>query len=498
MSSHDFSSYLQDLFETTSDLIHFASIEGDIRFVNPAWLKLLEYDSSEVLGQPIFNFIHPDERDHYKSYRSDTLLHLRSDPTQIAYLTKSGKKVIVEGLLGVAFIDGKPAYTRGVFKDITSCYEAEKKLEENEKRLQTFFQNAPDAIIVINDEQSILEWNPKAELIFGFKSHEVIGSKLAETIIPPQYREAHHRGMAHFLKTGEGPVLNKTIEITALKKSGQQFYIDLSISSVKIENEWLFIAFISDISERKKTEDSLIRKEAELMQSKLMAEKKDQFISIASHELKTPLTTIKAYTQLALSQSSKCPENVGSYLKKVDTYTGKLNTLINDLLDVSKLHAGKLKLTQFTKDFSVFLEEAINSIQQITSDHTIVIHENDHANVTMDVMRMEQVIANLISNAAKYSPGENEIVVRSHRNNDHLLISITDFGIGIAKDKQENIFTRFFRVDESEKYFSGLGIGLFISSEIISQHGGKIWVESNLGKGSTFYFSLPVSQVHSS
>jgi PAS domain S-box-containing protein len=351
---------------------------------------------------------------------------------------------------------------------------------------------------VINDEQSILEWNPKAELIFGFKSHEVIGSKLAETIIPPQYREAHHRGMAHFLKTGEGPVLNKTIEITALKKNGQQFYIDLSISSVKIENEWLFIAFISDISERKKTEDSLIRKEAELMQSKLMAEKKDQFISIASHELKTPLTTIKAYTQLALSQSSKCPENVGSYLKKVDTYTGKLNTLINDLLDVSKLHAGKLKLTQFTKDFSVFLEEAINSIQQITSDHTIVIHENDHANVTMDVMRMEQVIANLISNAAKYSPGENEIVVRSHRNNDHLLISITDFGIGIAKDKQENIFTRFFRVDESEKYFSGLGIGLFISSEIISQHGGKIWVESNLGKGSTFYFSLPVSSVHSS
>jgi signal transduction histidine kinase len=107
-------------------------------------------------------------------------------------------------------------------------------------------------------------------------------------------------------------------------------------------------------------------------------------------------------------------------------------------------------------------------------------------------MRMEQVIANLISNAAKYSPGENEIVVRSHRTLEHLLISITDFGIGIPKDKQDDIFTRFYRVDDTEKHFSGLGIGLFISSQIIKQHGGKIWVDSSLGKGSTFYFSLPV------
>jgi PAS domain S-box-containing protein len=492
MSSHDFSRYLQDLFETTSDLINFASIEGDIQFVNPAWLKLLEYKSSDVLGKPIFNFIHPDEHEHYRNYRINTLLHLSSDPTQTAYVTKTGKKIIVKGTLAVAFVDGKPAYTRGVFKDITSGYEAEKKLEESEKRLKTFFQNAPDAIIVINDQQTILEWNPKAELLFGFNSTEVKGLKLAETIIPPQYREVHHKGMAHFLSTGEGPVLNKTVEITALKKSGDEFYINLSISNVKQENEWLFIAFISDISERKKTEESLIRKEAELLQSRLMAEKKDEFISIASHELKTPLTTIKAYTQLALTQSSKCPENVGQYLKKVDTYTGKLNALINDLLDVSKIHAGKLKLSSMNTDFSIFLEETINSIQHITSDHTIIIHENDHANVKIDLMRMEQVIANLISNAAKYSPGENEIVVRSHRTLEHLLISITDFGIGIPKDKQDDIFTRFYRVDDTEKHFSGLGIGLFISSQIIKQHGGKIWVDSSLGKGSTFYFSLPV------
>ncbi len=151
---------------------------------------------------------------------------------------------------------------------------AEKKSEDTEKRLKTFFKSAPDAIIVIDERQQIIEWNSKAEIIFGYSAHEVIGKTLSETIIPEQYREAHIQGMAHFLKTGEGPVLNKTIEITALHKNGHEFYINLSISNVKLEGEWIFIAFLSDITERKKTEETLIRKEAELLKVKLLEEKK--------------------------------------------------------------------------------------------------------------------------------------------------------------------------------------------------------------------------------
>ncbi len=132
----------------------------------------------------------------------------------------------------------------------------------------TVFLNGsgPDGIVVINEHQEIMEWNPKAEMIFGFTAAEVIGKLLSDIIIPPQYREAHIKGMSHFLKTGEGPVLNKTIEITALHKKGNEFYINLSVSNVKLGNEWIFIAFLSDISERKKTEETLIRKEAELLQ----------------------------------------------------------------------------------------------------------------------------------------------------------------------------------------------------------------------------------------
>ena len=368
-----------------------------------------------------------------------------------------------------------------------------KTIKQSEKRLKTFFQSGPDAVIVINEHQEILEWNPKAETIFGFAANEVIGKQLSETIIPHQYREAHKKGMFHFLESGEGPVLNKTIEITALHKKGHEFYINLSVSNVKLRDEWLFIAFLSDITERKKTEEALIHKEAELLQAKLLEEKKDEFISIASHELKTPLTTIKAYAQLALSVcGNDSPAPVRQYISKVDEYAVRLTSLINELLDVSRIHAGKLRLTQSEVTMDAFIPEVLNSMQQITQDHKIILEKNDSAKVKVDALRLEQVITNIISNAAKYSPGKNKIVVNSVQKDSSIVVSFTDYGIGIPKEKLSKIFDRFYRVDEVSKDFSGLGIGLFVSSEIIKQHGGKIWAESKEGEGSTFYFSLPV------
>jgi PAS domain S-box-containing protein len=368
-----------------------------------------------------------------------------------------------------------------------------KTIKQSEKRLKTFFQSGPDAIIVINDREQILEWNPKAETVFGFAADEVVGKPLSEIIIPHQYREAHKKGMHHFLKTGEGPVLNKTIEITALHKKGHEFYVNLSVSNVKLKDEWLFIAFMSDITERKKTEDALIHKEAELLQAKLLEEKKDEFISIASHELKTPLTTIKAYIQLALMLSKgNDPAPALQYLSKLDQYIVKLTYLINELFDVSKIHSGKLQLSPTEIETNSFLTDVLNSMQQITASHKIIVENNESARVKIDTLRLEQVITNIINNAAKYSPGKEKIIVNATKNGSHITVSFRDFGIGIPKDQMNKIFDRFYRVDEVSKDFSGLGIGLFISSEIIKQHGGKIWAESNEGEGSTFYFSLPI------
>ncbi len=493
MAILNFDTHFKDLFENTSDLIHFLTIDGKIELVNTAWLKTLGYEKHEVEGRSIYDFIHVPCIDEYKSIRNSAITKNGSNELVTTFMTKDEKEVVLEGQIGCFNTNDKHAYTRGVFKNITAKKIAEKKLEANEKRLKTFFQSGPDAIIVINELQEILDWNTKAETIFGYTATEVIGRPLSETIIPPQYRKAHIDGMAHFLKTGEGPVLNKTIEIIALHKKGHEFYINLSISNVKLDGQWLFIAFLSDITDRKKTEQALIHKEAELLQAKLLEEKKDEFISIASHELKTPLTTIKAYAQLALDMSKdKYPDDVQKCLLKIDQYAGKLNFLINELLDVSRIHGGKLSLTKTEIEMTPFLDEVINSMQQITAAHNIILEKNEAVNVIADPLRLEQVITNIISNAAKYSPGKKNILVNSFKKDDSIVVSFTDNGIGIPKEKISKIFDRFYRVDEASKHFSGLGIGLFISAEIIKQHGGCIWVESKEGEGTTFYFSLPV------
>ncbi len=493
MPNVSFDSHFKDLFENTSELIYFLTLEGTIQLVNPAWHSTLDYELDEVIGRSIYDFIHPPCIEEYKTARKEAISEKGRTDFVTTFISKHGKEVVVEGHIGCAYDIGKPVYTRGVFKNVTAKKIAEKKLENSEKRLKTFFRSGPDGIIVINEQQQILDWNPKAEIIFGYSADEVIGKPLSETIIPLQYREAHKKGISHFLKTGEGPVLNKTIEITALHKKGHEFYINLSISNVQMEGEWLFIAFLSDITERKKTEETLIHKEAELLQAKLLEEKKDEFISIASHELKTPLTTIKAYTQLVLSLSkSEEHKPIQKYLAKIDQYAGKLNFLLNELLDVSRIHAGKLRLSQTEVELDSFLPEVLNSMQHITQNHKIILEKNVAAKIKIDALRLEQVIANIISNASKYSPGKEKIIVNSFKKDKTVIVSFKDFGIGIPKEKIEKIFNRYYRVDEELKNFSGLGIGLFISSEIIKQHGGKIWAESFDGEGSTFYFSLPL------
>ncbi len=493
MSDTNLDNHFRDLFENTSDLIYFLNVDGSIILVNPAWLITLGYESYEVIGRSIYDFVHTDYIDKYKTVRRDVITNNKIKDVELAFITRHNKIIVGEGQIGCSYRNGEPAYTRCVFKNITIRRLAEKKMEESEKRLKAFIESGPDAVIVINEYQQIIEWNPRAEAIFGFTKEEISGKTLAETIIPHQYREAHHKGMQHFLKTGEGAVLNKTIEITALHKSGKEFYINLSISNVMLNDRWLFIAFLSDISERKKTEDDLIRKEAELMQSRLLEEKKDEFISIASHEFKTPITTIKAYTQIALSACKDCPEDVYMYLTKMDQSVNKLTFLLNELLDVSKLHLGKLALSKTEINIHEVLPEMLNSIQHITNNHKIILEQNAVAKIIIDVVRIEQVIINLINNAAKYSPGKDKIVVESIVAEGSVVISFTDCGIGIPAGKLDKVFERFYRVDELSAQFSGLGIGLFVSSEIIKQHGGKIWGESTEGEGSTFYLSLPLT-----
>jgi len=221
-------------------------------------------------------------------------------------------------------------------------------------------------------------------------------------------------------------------------------------------------------------------------------EKKDEFISVASHELKTPLTSLKGYIQLMDIEKEKQPDHFVQYIKRANDSINKLQNLINDLLDVSKIQSGKLEFPVAQFNLSHLVKEAVASCEYMYPEHHFKMEMEKNIFVKGNADRVEQVLMNLISNAIKYSPDNKDVIIKLFRQNGSVVLSVTDFGIGLSDDQRKLIFDRFYRVNASKYISAGLGVGLYISSEIIKAHHGRLHVDSKLGKGSTFSFELPV------
>ncbi len=224
-----------------------------------------------------------------------------------------------------------------------------------------------------------------------------------------------------------------------------------------------------------------------------LSKRKDEFISIVSHELKTPITTIKGYTQLLKKiLRGKNNENEIKYIEKMDSQVNRLTGLVNDLLDVSKIQTEKLDLNK--EKFLIYdlVKNIVEDMQQI-SKHKIILEGKVRKKVFADNYRISQVLMNLISNAIKFSPKKDKIIVTTVSDKESVTISVQDFGIGIAKKDQDKVFGLFYQTGtKKQHHLSGLGLGLYICADIVKRHGGNIWVESKKGKGSTFSFNLPV------
>lgn len=256
-----------------------------------------------------------------------------------------------------------------------------------------------------------------------------------------------------------------------------------SQAAIAIDNARLF-------EEQKK----LIEENERLLQlASELNEKKDEFISIASHELKTPLTTTKAYVQLLqreFAEAELTDKRLSDYINKTVNNINKLQSLIEDLLNISKIQAGKLEYNMQQSRIMDVIAEAVENISNTGATHAVRIEGESNARVNADPQRIEQVISNLLSNAMKYSPGEKEVIVTVKEESSKIIVSVHDRGIGISEENKEKVFNRFERLDNDHR-FSGLGIGLYLADEIIKRHNGNMWFESEVGKGSTFYFSLP-------
>ncbi|MEO8719728.1 MAG: PAS domain-containing protein [Ginsengibacter sp.] len=280
----------------------------------------------------------------------------------------------------------------------------------------------------------------------------------------------------------------------ACKKSGQDFYREIRL---KRKSDGVFrwhISHITPIKNNKGEVTQWIGSATDIHEQKIKEQKKDEFMSIASHEMKTPLTSVKAYLQLLELSLDKNNIKANTFTKKAILSVDRLKDLIGELLDVSKIQNGRLSLNITEFNFNEMVDDAIDAIQYNSPKHSLLKTGTISELVIGDKERLQQVLINLLSNAVKYSPDSTDISINTCLQNNSITVSVKDNGIGISEDNYSKIFERYYRVEGQKIHIQGLGIGLFISMDIVTRHEGKLWVESQPGIGSTFYFTIPLKR----
>ncbi len=470
----------------------FSNIEtGRIDNANHIFLDMLGY-TIEDFEQGNINWMNltPEEFMPISKISADLLkTEGFCPPFEKQYRSKSGK--LIDVMVGSAVLDEDNRLDAVTYViDITKQKHNEKRrnelqqlIKKQQDEFHSIFKKAPALISIRRGAALTYEFVNEAYAAFDGQK-EYIGKTLAKDsqFGTPQLLEIEKQVM----ETGQTYVANSYQLQQKDPASGKQTdsWFDLIINPVyasngKIDGISFFGFEVTDlIIAQRTTRDQM--------------NKKDEFMSIASHELKTPITSIKGYMQFAMKMArDKKFDNIFAFIDKADRQVGKLTRLVDDLLDVTKIQAGKMTFSFSEFMVSEVVNEAIDGIQGNLGDQRVIC-EVENIAIYADKNRIEQVISNFLSNAIKYSPKGKEIYIKAKADGKTLKLSVKDQGIGIPEDKSEFIFDRFFRVEESSSNFSGLGLGLYISSQIIHRHGGKIGVDSEINHGSEFWFEIPV------
>lgn len=333
---------------------------------------------------------------------------------------------------------------------------------------------SPDPILITNAKSEIYYVNPAWEKLTGYKFQEVKGKnpRLMQSGKTPN---KVYKNLWRALSKRE---TFSTSEIINRKKNGKEFQVHAIWFPILKEGEIeYYVQMFHDISRLVELE-----------------KQKDAFISIASHELKTPITSLFAYTLILEKRLVKKGDARDTYLlSNITRETKRLTNLIDDLLNVNRLESGKLILNLEEFDINTLIQQIIIDFQYTNDTHELKREGSINSKVNGDKDRIEQVIINLITNAIKYSPNADKVLIRLAEEKNKAVISVQDFGLGIGAKDQPNVFKRFYRTkDKDERKITGFGLGLYIASKIIKKHKGKIWVKSQKGKGSTFFFTLPL------
>ncbi len=473
----------QSIIENSLDGVRMIDKNGKIIYASPSTKRLLGYSKKEYLDHKILSLIHPDDRTGYKKVMQVVL----KNPKKNIHFTyrikhKNGEYRWMEGV-GVNLLSD-PAVKAIIsnFRDITDRKLAEEEKEKVLNEYKTVLEQLPAGVIIADSKTGkFILVNKQVKKILRLKS---VNADSYEDY--KKYKRYFPDG--HEYTPEEWPLTRamrsgKTISNEEIKvKRGDGTFGIILVSGAPIKNKaGKIVAGVSsflDITDKKDLET-----------------RKDEFISMASHELKTPVTGLNLFSEILNREVKKGNYEITEHLvQKIKLQTRKLTEIVNDLLDMARIETGKMRFRNDKFDIFELLQDITDDMQYTTTKHKIIYSSKGSLTIKADKYRIYQVITNLLTNAVKYSPPKSSIYVKAEKKRDYIRISVKDEGIGIEKDQQEKIFDKLYQVGNSkEKTFPGLGMGLYISKEIVVRHGGRMWVESEVNKGSTFFFTLPIN-----
>jgi PAS domain S-box-containing protein len=466
IQAEETSLYLASIVSSSYDAILSKDLDGRITSWNAAAERLYGYSAQEIVGQSVTRLFAPGRQGEFEQIMARIRRGERIDHFETVRMRKDGTFLTVSVTISpVRDHTNSIIGASTIARDITE----QKQLEAKFRQL---FDSNLIGVFISDFAGTFLDANNAFLQLLGYTRAELQeGALQRDALTPSEFHPLSQDAVKAMQATGtSGPY-----EKEYLHKNGRR--ISVLVAVTRIEHTETCIGFVLDISERK-----------------ALDQRKDEFISMASHELKTPITSLKGFLAL-LQRRLRTGEHEKElhYITRMDDQIKKLTQLINDLLDLSKMQTGQLVYREERFAIDEQVQEIIENIQETTCTHHIQLEGHTRKEVLGDRDRIGQVLINLLNNAIKYSPQADTVIVRLATGRDCVHISVQDFGIGIDYEHQEKIFERFYQVtDAAEKTYSGLGIGLYISNQIIKRHHGHLWIESEKDKGATFHVTLPL------
>lgn len=470
----------KDITDAAATALWTVDQRGNITFVNQAWIDWTGHAYEENMGRGWIDSVVPDDRERVIGD------YLRA--INLKKLFESDFRVLrADGKMQWVAVTGKPRYyANGEFAgyvgscmDITERKKTEQMLQDSEERFRSIADSAP-----------VLIWMTGTDKRTTFLNNSWMQfANVVQLLSDPGYLQSdllHPQDKELVLET-----------YNAAFDTQEEFYIEYRMQRVSDgAYRWIGMKGVPRYEGENDDFAGYIGSGMDITEMKEHEQIKNDFIGMASHELKTPITSIKAYIQLLLTIYNKRGEHDEFLLKSlgtVDKQINKLTRLITDLLDVSKMESGRLSLNSEEFLLSDLIKETVDEVQHTASHHDIICSAVPTLAIYADRDRIAQVLTNFLTNAIKYSPESDRVDVNVSVGDNEVIINVQDYGIGIKPEEQGKIFNRFYRVEgRNEQTFSGFGIGLYVAAEIIKRHNGRVWVVSEKGKGAAFYFSLPL------